>query len=262
MSPLFLTGKSCLFQPDGFINCNNSLKEYEHEDTFITPVSGHGRNSGRGISQNKEDEDKHAQCKSSCSLKSQNSFSKKANLTRPVKLKSARYGKNQIEDHTEVNQGGQKPEEGFAPQLVGFCDMTDESSISSVKVRTPNSMKKGHTSSMEEFRVSVESLKMLQGSNSQTNGDDAAIGDKINLRDGYLEKPELSDVDEGPDGLEIGRKCFWGKRDRHRSEDMYRHYDDALNKPISIIGLDITPDDVLRVIGEKQFWKARRTIIK
>ncbi|KAF7843445.1 ELF3-like protein 2 isoform X1 [Senna tora] len=239
--------------PDGFINCNNSLKKYEHEDALITPVSAHGRNSCCSISKNKQDEDTHTYCKPSCSPRRQNSFSKKVSSTAPMQLKSAGYGKNQIEDNTKVNQIDQKPEEGSAYPIAGFGDIADESSITSVKVRTPKPMKKAHASLMEEFRsISVENLKIQQSSNGQTDGED-----------GYLEKPELSDVHKCPDGVEIDRKCLWGKRDRNRSEDMYRHYD-ALNKPIpdsSIIGMGITPDDVLGVIGEMQFWKARRTII-
>ncbi|MED6198713.1 hypothetical protein PIB30_069155 [Stylosanthes scabra] len=40
-------------------------------------------------------------------------------------------------------------------------------------------------------------------------------------------------------------------------EETYRHYSTGLNKP----SLDISPNDVLGVIGENRFWKARTTMI-
>lgn len=217
---------------------------------MVPPDSAHAVNSYCNINKNKEDEDTLAHCKSSCSLKSQNSFSKKVDLITPTKLNSARFGKNQKEDHIEVNQIDQNKMEGPAHLLDGFGDMTDESSISSVKVRT-KPMKRAHTSLMEEYAsVSVGNLKILQSSNGQTNEEG-----------GESEKPELSDVFKCPGGLE-GRKFLKGKRDMHKSEDMCRHYD-ALNKSIpNSIGMDITPDDVLGAIGEKNFWTTRRTIIK
>ncbi|XP_028779005.1 ELF3-like protein 2 [Neltuma alba] len=247
--------------PDGPISCNSSVKNYEHGDALVTPVSARGKNSCCSISQNEEDEDKLPHCKSSCSLISQNSFSKKVNLTRPIKLVSARY-ENQIDDHTEVSQTD-LPEDGSAQPLAGFGDMTDESSISSVKIRTPKQLKKAHSSFMEDFRsISADGLKILQGSNGLTNEEVEAYGDKINLRDGYLEKPATTDVHKCPDVLELGRNFFWGKIDGHKNEDTYRHYD-AMSKSIPdyAVGLKITPDDVMGVIGEKQFWRARATII-
>ncbi|XP_054792252.1 ELF3-like protein 2 [Prosopis cineraria] len=183
--------------PDGLISCNNSTKNYEHGDALVTPVATHGKNSCCSINQNEEDEEKLAHCKSSCSLLSQNSFSKKVSLTRPIELMPARYEKNRTDDHTEVNQTD-LPEEGSAYPLTGF-----------------------------------DSLKILQGSNGLANEEDAAFGDKINLRDGYLEKPATTDVQKCPDVLEIDRK--------HK--------------------MRITPDDVMGVMGEKQFWRVRRTII-
>ncbi|KAK4269279.1 hypothetical protein QN277_022460 [Acacia crassicarpa] len=60
-----------------------------------------------------------------------------------------------------------------------------------------------------------------------------------------------------------GRNFFWGKRDGHKSEDTYRHYDaPSKNIPDYEVGMKITPEDVMRVAGEKQYWKARSVIIK
>ncbi|MED6136878.1 hypothetical protein PIB30_059909 [Stylosanthes scabra] len=46
-------------------------------------------------------------------------------------------------------------------------------------------------------------------------------------------------------------------------EETYKHYSSDLNKPSfeCKLRMDITPNDVLGVIGEKQFWKARTTMI-
>ena len=62
--------------------------------------------------------------------------------------------------------------------------------------------------------------------------------------------------------MENARKCFQGKRDRHKSADIYRHNDPSTKTFLDLmLGMDLLTDDVLRVMGEEQFWKARRTIM-
>ncbi|KAI4329182.1 hypothetical protein L6164_021475 [Bauhinia variegata] len=225
-------------KPDDLFICKYSLQKFDGKDDFVTPYSAHGRKSCSSISQNNEDEQKLAHLQSSYSLESQNSLRKTVYSTGSIELKSAQYGKNQKEELSEVSQTNQKPEEGSPHPLAGFGDMTDASSI---EVKTP---------------------KLLQGGNAHTHKEHADLKDKINLRDGYLEKMAVSDVHKHPYGLEIGGKCYQIRRGGHKDDDMCRQYD-VSNKPISdsIFGMDFSPDDVLGVIGEKQFWKARGTII-
>ncbi|XP_052110097.1 protein HEADING DATE 3B-like [Arachis duranensis] len=59
-----------------------------------------------------------------------------------------------------------------------------------------------------------------------------------------------------------GREEEVSQKSQEDEEKTYRHYS-GLNKPRleCKLGMDISPNDVLGVIGEKQFWKARTTII-
>ena len=49
----------------------------------------------------------------------------------------------------------------------------------------------------------------------------------------------------------------------NEDEETYRH-SDAVSKVNSecTLAMDISPDNVVGAIGEQQFWKVRRTIIK
>ncbi|XP_052724559.1 ELF3-like protein 2 isoform X2 [Vigna angularis] len=208
------------YTQDNFINSKNSLKALDGEDVFITAGSAHGKSSCCSIIQNNKDEDG---CNLSCSLKNLNSFRKKVNSPGVVDLKSAQYGKIQMEELTKVSQNGQKPEEVLS--LDGFGDMTDASLISLVQ----------------------DSLKTLQGSSVHTHEEHAAFGDKFNSRDHHIEKPAASDVHRCSGELEIGRRFFLDKGAGNEDEET------------SV--MHISPDNVVGAIGEQQFWKARRTIV-
>ncbi|CAJ1951035.1 unnamed protein product [Sphenostylis stenocarpa] len=235
------------YTQDNFINSSkNPLKELDGEDVFITSRSANGKSSCFSIIQNNKDEDKLAGCNLSCSFKSMNSFRKKVNSPAVVDLKSAQYGKIQMEELSKVNQNGPKPEEVLS--LDGFGDLTDASLISLVKCRDSKSSNKEHRSSKDEIRsISVDSLKTLQGSSVHTHEEHAAFGDKINSRDRHIEKPAASDVHKCSGELEIGSRFFLEKGAGNEDEET------------SV--MHISPDNVVGAIGEQQFWKARRTIV-
>ncbi|KAL5141313.1 Protein HEADING DATE 3B [Glycine soja] len=214
------------FMQDDFINSKNSLRTLDGEDTFITCGSAHRKNSSCSIIQNFKDEDKLSHSNLSCSLKSPNSF-RKVNSPGAVDLKSAQYGKNRMEDHTEVSQNGQKPEKVLPHSLDGFDDMTYASLISLVK-----------------------------GSNVRTHEELAVFEDQINSRDHHTEKPITSDVHKCAGELEIGRKCFLDNIDMNEDEETYSH-SNAVNKANSecTLAMDISPDNVVGAIGEQQVWK-------
>ncbi|XP_058743583.1 ELF3-like protein 2 [Vicia villosa] len=245
-------------QQDNYINSSkSSLKTLDGEDAFITPSSVHVKSSYYGgVVQNEKDEDKLARCNLSFSFKSLNSFRKVMNSSGAIELKSSQYGKNRIEEHKDASQIDQKAKEKSPHSLNGFDETTNESSNSSAKYTNSKSMK-------EEIKsISVDSLKALQGSNGHIHEDRAAFVDKNNFRDHCMEKPAMSDVQKSSGELEIGRRSLHGKRERSRDEETSRNCD-ALNKSSSEcrFGLDIIPDDVVGLIGEKQFWKTRKTII-
>ncbi|XP_057455279.1 protein HEADING DATE 3B-like isoform X2 [Lotus japonicus] len=226
--PLLL--RNCTLPPTStqgsFLTSKNSLKTLG-EDAFMTSGSACERNSSCGIIQNDKDDDKLARNNLNCSLKSLHSFRNKVNSSEAIDLNSAKYGKNQMEEPIVVRQIGLKPEEGPPHPLDGFGDMRDDESLNSlVKGRSSTSMKREHGSLKGEIRsISVDSLKTLQGRNVHTHEEHAAFED-------------------------------------NKDEEAYRDHD-TLNKPSSecLFGRDISPDSVVGVIGEKEFWKARRTII-
>ncbi|XP_014516563.1 ELF3-like protein 2 isoform X1 [Vigna radiata var. radiata] len=231
------------YTQDNIINSKNSLKALDGEDVFITSASAHGKSSCCNIIQSNKDEDG---CNLSCSLKNRSSFRKKVNSPGVVDLKSAQYGKIQMEELTKVSQNGQKPEEVLS--LDGFGDMTDASLISLVQGRDSKSMNIEHRSLKDEIRnISVDSLKTLQGSSVHTHEEHAAFGDKFNSRDHHIEKPAASDVHKCSAELEIGRRFFLDKGAGNEDEET------------SV--MHISPDNVVGAIGEQQFWKARRTIV-
>ncbi|GAU42227.1 hypothetical protein TSUD_351370 [Trifolium subterraneum] len=252
-------------QQDNFIN-KNYLKKLDGEDAFIVPASVHVKSSCSGnIDNGKDEDDRLTRCNLSCSLKSLNSFRKAMNSREDIELKSAQYGKNQMEEHKDENQIDQKAEEEKpSHSLNGFDETTNASLNSSVKDRTSESKKKEHRFMKEETKnISLDSLKTLQGSNGLRHEDHETFVDKINLRDHCMENTAMSDVQKCSGELEIGRRSLHGKRERNKEEETSRNYD-ALNKSSSEcrFGMDINPDDVVGLIGEKQFWKTRRTIIK
>ncbi|KAH1052117.1 hypothetical protein AAZX31_08G195500 [Glycine max] len=250
------------FTQDDFINSKNSLKALDGEDAFISSGSAHRKNSYCSIIQNNKDEGKLSCSNLSCSHKRLNSI-RKVNSPGAVDLMSEQYEKNQIEEHTEVSQIGQKPEEVLPHSLDGFGDMTDASLISLEKGKNSKSMNKEHRSLKEENRsISVDSLKTLQGSSVRTQEELAAFRDQIKSRDHHIEKPAASELHKCSGELEIGRRCFLDKVNRNEDEETYSHYD-AVNKYNSECTsvMDISPDNVVGAIGEQQFWKVRRTII-
>ena len=248
-------------QQDYFINTSkNSLKTLDGEDACITSGSVHVKS----IQNDKDEEDKLARYNLNCSLKNLNSFRKMMNSPGTIELKSAQYGTSLMKDHKDAREIDQNAEEKPLHLLNGFDDTANASSNSLIKDRNSKSMNKEQRSLKEENRnISVDSLKTLQGSNGHRYEDHVAFADKINLRDHCMEKTTVSDVQKCSGDLEIGRRSSHGKRERSKDEETSKNYD-ALNKSSSEcrFGMDISPDDVVGLIGEKQFWKTRRTIIK
>ncbi|XP_027336375.1 ELF3-like protein 2 isoform X2 [Abrus precatorius] len=111
-------------------------------------------------------------------------------------------------------------------------------------------VKEGHPHPLDglDDMTDASLISLVKGSRVHTHEEHATFGNKINLRDHHIEKPAVSDVHKSSCELEIGRRfCFQGKEDENEEE--------------CTLGMDISPDNVVGVIGEKQFWKARRIII-
>ncbi|MCI09670.1 protein EARLY FLOWERING 3-like, partial [Trifolium medium] len=173
------------------------------------------------------------------------------NSREDIELKSAQYGKNQMEEHKDGSQIDQKAEEEKPSlSLNGFDETINASLNSSVKDRNSESKKKEHRFMKEETKnISLDSLKTLQGSNGLRHEEHETFVDKINLRDHCMENTAMSDVQKCSGELEIGRRSLHGKRERNKDEETSRNYD-ALNKSSSEcrFGIDINPDDVVGLI--------------
>ncbi|XP_042488829.1 protein HEADING DATE 3B-like isoform X2 [Macadamia integrifolia] len=101
-------------------------------------------------------------------------------------------------------------------------------------------------------------------------------GDGISVEFVGLEKGNISRVRSGPcsrvspgncrrrpDHAEFGSECHEDNSNRSLQVREVDRNDDVSETSMldSISGLDISPDDVVGVIGQKRFWKARREIV-
>ncbi|KAL5579385.1 hypothetical protein UlMin_011827 [Ulmus minor] len=132
----------------------------------------------------------------------------------------------------------------------------------------------------EENGCSMDALKKVDGTNGQPRKEFMALHNTVNLRDNLLEEPArgmsreisskarlesesrsnplLRDDTRSPDQLENGNKAHA----ENNSGTLRGRPDDVLETTMldAISDSNIFPDDVVGAIGEKQFWKARRTI--
>ncbi|KAK1562193.1 hypothetical protein Q3G72_007879 [Acer saccharum] len=113
---------------------------------------------------------------------------------------------------------------------------------------------------------SMDILKALHGTNVQLNHEFLAARDEIDKENVFKVRTEsmsLGDDNSSPtNGLENGRECCGDKNGKPVKVRKVDRHDDVSNTcmmdSISVLGL--SPDDVVGMIGEKQFWKARRAI--
>lgn len=192
-------------------------------------------------------------------------------------LKSRLYMRNQIEDISS-NQAEDRP---VSIQLINDKNLDDTSGLS-LKVKSFKSLKRTYSSMNQENRSGSMDVYGLRCTNVELNRESLAVRDEISLRDdtdkenGFKLRTELcsppspEDDDEddniSPNGLEYGSECLEYKNGKHvraaieadrRKKDVSDTY---VMDSVSVLGL--SPDDVVRLIGEKQFWKARRALIK
>ncbi|KAK1563454.1 hypothetical protein Q3G72_027794 [Acer saccharum] len=114
---------------------------------------------------------------------------------------------------------------------------------------------------------SMDILKALHGTHVQLNHEFLAARDEIDKENVFKVRTEsmsLGDDNSSPkNGLENGRECCGDKNGKPVKVRKVDRHDNVSNTcmmdSISVLGL--SPDDVVGMIGEKQFWKARRAII-
>ncbi|KAK2654527.1 hypothetical protein Ddye_014383 [Dipteronia dyeriana] len=130
------------------------------------------------------------------------------------------------------------------------------------------SLKRTFSSMNQENRnSSMDILIALHGNNVQFNQEFLAARDETDMGNTFkvsTESISLGDANSSPkNGLENGRECCGEKNGKPVKVRKVDRHEDVSNTcmmdSISVLGL--SPDDVVGVIGEKQFWKARRAII-
>ncbi|KAJ8755736.1 hypothetical protein K2173_024280 [Erythroxylum novogranatense] len=199
-------------------------------------------------------------------------------------LKEKDYLKNQNQDNAKESRIPDSLERSApVPSVKGktvanTLSMADTLSIPSSRV----SLKETHSSSDREYRsiAAAGVLKSLNGISSRINQESVTTQEKTILRDmectGSRGKENASKLqgepysrhsfgDDKRSPNEVQNVIESSEERKHGSSQIghAERCDDVSETSMvdSIVAFTITPDDVVGVIGEKQFWKARRAII-
>uniref|UniRef100_A0A6N2N2P7 Protein EARLY FLOWERING 3 n=1 Tax=Salix viminalis TaxID=40686 RepID=A0A6N2N2P7_SALVM len=273
------------FQPHNFPDLKNfSWKKLGDEnDSRFHSSSQSGSNPYCNSSQHSKDQENQPCLNLSFSVQFQNTSETQKKGSGTINVKEIDHMRIQIEDNGKVFEACQNSMEKFAAvATIKDIPSVDASSSSSGKIKSTKSLKRTCSSSNQDNRKnSVNVLKCLPG-NEMLNPELATTPDKTVIRDNILVEYRVVTSKENPsmvrselysrallqDGnknccLEKGRKyCDDKQSGSLKAGDLERNDDAAETSVVdSIISLEITPDDVVGVIGEKQFWKARRAIV-
>ncbi|XP_065867329.1 ELF3-like protein 2 isoform X2 [Euphorbia lathyris] len=189
---------------------------------------------------------------------------------------------NQTEESRKISDSCQNPaEKSFS--LLSNKTLVDASCSPSGKVICTKSLKRVHPSSDQEYgRNKVDSLKRMHGMNGRSDQNFVAKEEKTVHKDksllenaGGIGKENASKVTNescSKLSLHVDKRSHnviesGGKSDKDRNRgslqvvDVKRHNLSETFEVDSLSAQNITPDDVVRIIGEKQFWKARKAIV-
>lgn len=224
----------------------------------------------------------HLSSKTSIQFQSACEMEKKGSGT--AELKSRQHVRSQIEGNPKVSRLTENHTQMISSILSIRDKILADASSSPLKDNISESLKRKHTSSNEENRSSsVEGMRRLHDANKMLHQQCMALQENIARRDGVLVEPKVigksnsfqvgvescSKPSYGHDhksstGLENGSKCGKdGECGSIHGGDVSKNDDVSDTSMVdSISCLNLSPDDIVRVIGEKQFWKARREIVK
>ncbi|XP_041015766.1 protein EARLY FLOWERING 3-like [Juglans microcarpa x Juglans regia] len=275
--PSSSTSKCESFRPYNF-SCFKKLSSKKlggEDDRVLT--------SGLGITPHcGKDQEKFPPLSLSPSVKLQTACEKQINGNGTIDLKWMGFKRKQAGDNTKVFKGNVAPLERSA-SITSSKDknLVDTSSIPLARVKNSESLKRTRESSNQEDRSSlVHNSNRLKDTSSQfhkacvTVQDRTAPGDDIvkpgigvgtknvsELRSKSCSSPSLGDECRSINGLVNGSECCEDKK--CKSTKVASIPDNALDTYVveSMPNLNVSPDDVVGVIGEKLFWKARRAII-
>lgn len=240
-----------------------SSKKLGDEDERV-PTPGQGIIPHRSNSQCSREREKFPRLSLNPSVKLQNASDRQSIRNATIDLKSTEFVMQQADEDSRLSQSNQGPGEGSdSITSTRYKNLVDTSLTPSNKVKNSESLKRIHTTSDQEKRSSlVDKLNRLKDSNTQLQQVYVAAQDRTTLRDDIIKcrigigrentsklrsescsKPSIGDHYQSLNGLTNDTEC--------REE----------KKCGSMLALDISPDDVVGVIGEKLFWKARRAIV-
>lgn len=254
----------------------------ENDSRFHSSAQS-GSNLYCNNSQHSKDQENQHCLNLSFSVQFQNTTETQKKKTGTINVKEIDHMRIQIEDNGKVFEASQNSMEKFAT-VTSSKDKPSESSPSG-KNKSTKSLKQTYSSSNQEYRKnSVNVLKCFPGTNEQLNQELATMPDKTVIGDNILVEYRVVTGKENPSKVrselysrallqdDNRNRCGLEKRSKYREDkqsgslkagDLERN-DDAEETSMvdSVTALEITPDDVVGVIGEKQFWKARRAIVK
>lgn len=285
--PLSSSANSNSFQSHNFSNFKNfSLKKFGEEKDFRVPsCSKSGAVLQCNSSQHSKDRDNQPCWNLSFSMHFQNVSEKQTKGTDSIDLKARESMRNQTVENTKMSQAFQDPmaRSALVPSIQDKTSAGASSSPSN-KVKSTQSLKRAHPSSNQEHRSSSgDVLKGLHGTNARLNQNFVPMQDKTVHKDNFLVKStggigkdivskvrhescsrlSLGDDNRSHNEIENGSRNHKDKQHGSLQVGDVERRDDVSESSMvdSISALDLTPDDVVRVIGEKQFWKARRAIV-
>lgn len=186
---------------------------------------------------------------------------------------------NHSEENPRPSKINQDLVEGCSSLPVdGEKDFEDASSFPKPAVNNSERSKRGHASLDQENNSARDISSKLHDTKTLPHVEFVALCDKVTPKDNLVEivrspvreisskvilasescSRQLFADDSRPDWLENGIKC----REQENCGTPKGRRDDVLQISMvdTISDLNVCPDDVVGVIGEKQFWKARRTI--
>lgn len=219
--------------------------------------------------------------------------SKESKKLSQLSLSSTLYHKSPCEnqksrhlmrDHSEEDPGpsriSQDPPERFASvQVDRKKDFEDAPFFQTTAVNNSERSKQGHALLNQENNSSRDISGKLHDSKTQSHEEFVAMSDKVTLRDNLVEPVQSpvreissemrlasescsrklsADDSRNPNQLENGSKCC--EQENHGSQVGKRDGILEITMVDALSALSVRPDDVVGLIGEKQFWKARRTI--
>ncbi|KAF3450647.1 hypothetical protein FNV43_RR06736 [Rhamnella rubrinervis] len=263
---------------------NFSFRKFGKEDDFTVPTSAQEKashfNTGH---QNKERETlPHLSLKLTVQQKS--SCEKQMRVTSD--LKSRHFARNHTKDNPKIYRTNQNPVERSAS--VSFVRDKNFEDVSSSPPTTLNSKtsKLAHASLNQEHKSSsMDNLNELHGTSAESHEECLVVCDKTTLRDDILGEPTrgmvrdisskvkvrrelcsrtlLGGNSRSADGIENGSELRGEKNCWTLQVGNVNRRDDVSETSMvdGIFHPEVSPDDVVGMIGEKQFLKARRVIV-